>query len=87
MRKDFRARGRNFGPYSDERPDPAPDVYAVARQADGAFVVSHYPHVDDERPCCVVKVTRKPAEADAEMLARADQMIDRVHPQRTRGAA
>lgn len=81
-----RERGRNFGPYSDENPDPAPDVFAVKRE-DGAFVVTHYPHVDDTKACCVVKVTPRAGESETEALSRADQMIERVHPQRKGAAA
>ena len=80
------ARGRNFGPYSDAHPDPAPDVVSVAR-VDGSFLVRHFPHIDEDKPCCVVKVTPRDGESDIETLARAGQMLDRVHPQRKRGAA
>lgn len=88
MRKDFRqARGRNFGPYSDAHPDPAPDVCSVKRQADGSFVVTHYPHVDDEKACCVVKVSPRDGETDSDTLMRADRMLDQVHPQRKKAIA
>ena len=75
-------RGRNFGPYSDANPDPAPEASSVTRQADGSFLVRHFPHIDAQQPCCVVKVTPRDGESDIETLARADRILERVHPQR-----
>jgi hypothetical protein len=75
-----RQRGANFGPYSDQNPDPAPDVVSVKRLPGGQFIVTHYPHVDAEKPCChAVHVRTRSGEDEAATLMRADQMIDRQH--------
>jgi hypothetical protein len=74
-----RARGRNFGPYSDENPDPAPEVVTVTR-IDGGFIVTHYPHIDAEKACCrPVKVKARAGESEQETLARADRLLDQQH--------
>ena len=74
-------RGRNFGPYTDENPDPAPNVYSVHRTDDErSFTVRHFAHVDDEKPCCrAVKVTRREGEAAIDALTRAYLMVQRQH--------
>lgn len=76
-----RQRGANFGPYSDEHPDPAPDVYAVHRgDGERSFTVKHYPHVDAEKPCCrAVKVTLREGETGSGALTRAYLMVQRQH--------
>lgn len=81
MRTQRRERGRNFGPYSDEHPDPAPDVYSVRRSDDDrTFTVTHYPHVDDTKPCCrPVQVTLREGETAIEALTRATVMVQRQH--------
>jgi hypothetical protein len=82
-----RERGRNFGPYSDANPDPAPDVVSVKRLNGGQFIVTHYPHVDATKPCCrPVHVRTRTGEDEAATLARADQMIDQQHESK-RGVA
>lgn len=81
MRGQRPARGRNFGPYSEAYPDPAPDVYSVKRTPDDrTFTVTHYPHVDDDKPCCrPVQVTLREGETAIDALARAYQMVQRQH--------
>lgn len=62
----------------DERPDPAPDVYAVSR--DGArYTVRHYPSLEASTPCCVVAVTVKPGQTDIEALAAVGRFCERKH--------
>lgn len=60
------------GPYGPDHPDPSPDCYGVAWNADRSKVsIRHFTHPDDDTPCCIREVTRRVGESDAEMLARA----------------
>jgi hypothetical protein len=80
-------RGKNFGPYSDEHPDPSPDVFSVKRLPGDQFIVAHYPHVDAQAPCCrPVHVRTRAGEDEAATLHRADQMVQQQHAQRGRKA-
>lgn len=80
---DFRRqRGgrRQVGPYGYEHPDPAPDVCTVAREADGSFLVRHYPNLESRHMCCrPVQVHPRAGESEIEALARADRIIDAQH--------
>jgi hypothetical protein len=71
-------RRERAGIYGPENPDPAPDVFAVAR-VDDTFIVRHYPNVDAEKRCCLVKVTLQPGESDVDALLRGGQLVDRQH--------
>jgi hypothetical protein len=67
---------RRIGPYGPDNPDPAPDCYAVQRSATGrTFVLTHYRHIDADKPCCVHIVNAMDLESDDEALARADREL------------
>jgi hypothetical protein len=63
----------------DGRPDPCPDVVAVKREAEGVFLCKHFPNSWTDKPCCVLRVTRRPGETDLDALMRGDRMVDQKH--------
>jgi hypothetical protein len=68
-----------ISPYSDEHPDPSPDCVAVKR-IDGGFIVTHYPHIDAEKPCCrPVRVRARAGEDEQDTLRRAHQLVEQQH--------
>lgn len=69
---------QRVGVYGDQ-PDPSPDVSSVTREADGVFLVHHFPTADAKKPCCRVRVTQRAGESDVEALLRASVLCDRQH--------
>lgn len=56
------------------------DCYSVTREPDGRFLVKHFPTWEPKtKPCCQVRVTRKPGEDEIQALRRADAAIERKH--------
>ena len=63
---------RPRGPWNADHPDPSPDCYGVEWLENRSVVrIRHYRTQDDDRPCCVRDVTRRPGESDLDMLQRA----------------
>lgn len=82
----MKQRRQHSGVYSDEHPDPAPDVFTVARKPGGVFSVRHFPAPDVGRSCCVVEVTQRVGEDDVDTLLRASALCDRKHDERAAAA-
>ena len=64
----------------DGRPDPAPDVWSVARPAEGVFLVKHYLSAAETIACCEQTIVKQPGESDIDALRRAPECVRQAAP-------